>query len=109
MSKISNFNDQPIEVKDGNIVLKVYPILARNSHLFNDLAEKDENKRTQAVNNLIKKSLRDEKVEDEELEKLTVRVQNLLMDSIIQVNGYEEKVEDARQRFIAGKSKQTSK
>lgn len=109
MSKISNFNDQPIEVKDGDVTLKVYPILAKKSHLFNELSDNNSEMRLKGVNSLIKESLRDEKVTDEELENMTTRVQNLMMDAIIKVNGYEDKVEDARKKFVTGQSKQASK
>lgn len=109
MSKLSNFSDAPIEVKDkfSSTVLKVYPILGKRSYVFDELSSvKSDDDKFKIISKLIKESLRDEEVTDEELDKISTRVQNQLMDAIIKVNGYGEAVEDAKKRFFAGKSKQ---
>ena len=112
MSKLSNFSDAPIEVKDklSNTVVKVYPILGKRSYVFDELSKvKSTEEKFKMISMLIKESLRDEKVTDEELDGISTRVQNQLMEAIVEVNGYSEAVENARQKFVIGQSKPTTK
>jgi len=101
MSRLSNFSSAPVEIKEGEFIVKVYPLFAREQYLFDAIGKANgEDDKLKAFGNVVKKSLRDEKVDDEEIINMTVRVQNLLMDAIVEVNGYSNKVEDAKEKFI---------
>lgn len=97
MSRLSNFSNAPVEIEHG---IKVYPLLAREQHLFDAIGKSstDEGK-LKAFRQVVKHSLRDEKVTDEELENMTLKTQNIIMEAIVSVNGYGDKVAEVQKEY----------
>ena len=106
MSKLSNFSNAPISITEENITLKVYPLLAKEQYLFDNIGKANsDSERIKAFFEVVKKSLKDEEVTDDELDCMTLKVQNFLMDAIIEVNGYADKVKYAKEKNIIRKDK----
>ena len=106
MSKLSNFSNEPLIIVEQGVELKVHQLLAREQHLIEAISKADnEDEKIKAFNKVVKRSLRDEQVTDEELNNMTLRVQNLLIDAIMEVNGYAEKFKNAQTKNIIRKDK----
>lgn len=90
MSKLSEFLGQPREVEIEGKTLKLHPL--RTKDLASEkIANLQENsglqKQLEASKELIRRSLRDDKVTDEEIENLPQRVFNKLLEEITKFNG----------------------
>jgi hypothetical protein len=109
MSKLTNLQAKAKEYSIGGEQFQFKPLTLRNLDLFIDLTGQDVPKRVDAMDKLIRLTLKenDSSITDEELDNLSLENLNEIMDAIFEVNGVklDEKKAKLLEQMNAGQRK----
>ena len=102
MSRLSNFLSQPLIINHNGMEFRVHPIAPKYDAYVRQLYEKDESKSNEAFFQVIKASLKDEaEITKAETDAMLLQERNLFIDAILEVNGYNRRIESVQNRIIA--------
>lgn len=88
MSKLGKFLGQSEEIEVLGEKLKIYPLLTKDLELFMGKENASPKEKMDMSKIIIKKSLKDEEVTDEEIENMTTEAFTKIMDAINKLNGF---------------------
>ena len=88
MSKLGKFLGQPKEVEIKGEKMTLFPLKVKDLVLFKENMTAEE--KMKLGGKLIKRSLNDDSITDEEVESMDLEVYVALMDEINKINGFED-------------------
>lgn len=105
MSRLGRFMGVKKEVDIDGDIFKVYPLRVKNMDIINGLQSTNKDVKNDAMFQLFKISLRDEKdITKDEVMDMPMDVQSKILDVILDVNGLKEKVEQYAKTQLTPKS-----
>lgn len=98
MSKLGKFLGSPVEVEVQGEKLKIHPLKVKDLKLFVGKENASPEEQMNLSKQIIKKSLLDEEVSDEEIDNMGTEAFMDLMEEINKVNGFkDEKLDRIKQ------------
>jgi len=97
-SKLGKFLGKAEEIEIQGEKIQIYPLKVKDLQLFVGKENATPEEQMKMSKTIIKKSLRDEEVTDEEIDEMNTEAFMDLMDSINRINGFkDEKLDRIRQ------------
>jgi len=90
MSKLGKFLGKAEEVQIQGETLKIYPLKVKDLELFAGQENATKEEQMRLSKELIKKSLKDEELTDEEIDNWKTEAFTEVMDAINKVNGFKD-------------------
>jgi len=106
MSKLSEFIGAPKEIEIRGKKIKIYPLKVKDLVLFPKEATPEET--LKLSREIIRKSLNDPELTDEEIDSLDIEVFAKLMNEINKLNGFEdERIGKIKEKIVQTRAKRT--
>ena len=90
MSKLNKFLGKSEEVEIQGEKLTIHPLKVKDLNLFVGKENASQEEQMRLSKEIIKKSLKDDEVTDEEIDDMTTEVFIILMDEINRINGFKD-------------------
>lgn len=90
MSKLGKFLGTPEEVEIQGDKLMVYPLKVKDLQLFIGKENASQEEQMKLSKEIIKKSLKDEEVTDDEIDEMNTEAFMDIMDAINRINGFKD-------------------
>ena len=90
MSKLNKFLGKSEEVEIQGEKITIHPLKVKDLNLFVGKENASQEEQMRLSKEIIKKSLKDDEVTDEEIDDMTTEVFIILMDEINRINGFKD-------------------
>ena len=106
MSKLGKFLGKAEEIEIQGEKLMLYPLTVKDLELFVGKQDASPEEQMKVNREIIKKSLKDEAITDEEIEGMNTDAFIKLMDAISKINGFEdERIKQIKEKIAKGGGK----
>jgi len=103
-SKLNEFLGSPKEVEIRGKKIKIYPLKVKDLKLFKENMTDEE--KVNVSREIVKRSLNDPDITDEEIENMDMEIFVQLMDEINKLNGFEdERIAKIKEKIIQAGTK----
>ena len=101
MSKLNKFLGKPKEFEIEGEKMKIFPLEVKDMGILQKLTSKDSIEREKAIFDLMKVSMKEEEgITEDEVNNMILGVKNKIMDAILEVNGLDENIKNAKKGII---------